>query len=796
MSDAFVEVVGQRMALLGRTTGAFELWQWPLKVAHALRFRIDGSFRAPDIVRPLHHELLLSWSWPGIQLSLRLFASRERRIVYAVFELEGRAELDVELSLSLDYLPMWPAGMGGQIARRDEETGALLLTEERGRFATLIGSPDAELLERIDERGLGDGEVVIRGQVRSGSPTLFLFAGAERDPGPLSEAAKRGEEEAAVGLSRAHAVIEVARGEWRRGLDAWRIDERELERHWASYFDGLLHLSTSDPEFDRAFLDAQAAIEKAWVKVDGLGLGLVAGLAPSGSGQRPGFGWFFDGDALIAARSLLLCGDHARAATILRFAASHVRADGKPMHELVLSARLCDWEDEYPYAYYKADNGPRFPAAAGMYSRVTGDEVVTNELAPVVERTLRWCESHEDEAGRLSNRSAGLAAVEAGPLVGRIESEAFLHGLWLEALARCEPEGERLERARHAFETFWSEEARTYAFARLDDGSLFTDSSAYLALPLARGFGQEQRARLTARRLNHPSLVTDWGARMFADSSEVYDPAHYNTGSVFPYLNLFVTLALYRCLSPTAGFQVLSSIAALSGFSGETFIPEHLLGDRARAPARGVPHQVFSSAALIEGTLLGPVGLDIDGREGRLVFTPALPASWDHLELERVRVAGSVVDLSLRRERGDRRTSLRLEVTLRSGPAVEIELEPRLPPLSRGGTGAITGVAPCRLEVEYRGGPQLVLPPPVIQPGAPSRGLRLTGEEVDGDAVVYELWGAAGEEYRVPVDSDIDWCVEAGARRDGDDLLISMSNGDEGEFLCHELRLHVDEGSQ
>lgn len=793
MSDAFVQVVGQRMALLGRETGIFELWQWPLKVAHALRFEVDGSSGAPDLVRPLHHELRLSWSRPGFQLDLRLFAPRERRIVYAVFELKGRDELDVELSLVLDYLPMWPAGLGGQIAHRDEETGALLLTEERGRYATLIGSPGAALLGKISERGLGKSKIGIRARVRRGTPTLFLFAGAERDPGPLSEAAKRGEDEAAVGLSRARAVIEIARGEWRRGLDAWRLDEQELVLHWERYLGGLLRLNTSDPGFDRAFLDAQAAIEKAWVSVDDLGLGLVAGLAPSGDGQRPGFGWFFDGDALIAARSLVLCGDHERAATILRFAASHVRSDGKPMHELVLSARLCDWENEYPYAYYKADNGPRFPAAAGMYSRVTGDEELARELAPVVERALRWCEAHEDEAGRLSNRSAGLAAVEAGPLVGRIECEAFLHGLWMDALAQCEPEGERLERARRAFETFWCEPAQTYAFAHLDDGSLFTDPSAYLALPLARGFGQEERARLSARQLNHPSLVTDWGARMFASDSEVYDPANYNSGSVFPYLSLFVTLALYRCISPTAGFQVLSSIAALSGFSGESYIPEHLLGDRAQAPPRGVPHQIFSSSALIEATLLGPAGLEIDGRNCRLTFAPALPASWDRLELERVRVGKSLVDLSLRRERGKRRTTLKLVVALRSGSPIEIEFRPRLAPLSRGGAPPLTGVAPCRLELEYREGPQLVLPPPAIQPGATSRDLRLTGEEVDGASIVYELWGAAGETYRVPVTADLDWSVGEEARRDGDALLISMGAGGEGEFLRHELRIQLDE---
>ena len=36
------------------------------------------------------------------------------------------------------------------------------------------------------------------------------------------------------------------------------------------------------------------------------------------------------------------------------------------------------------------------------------------------------------------------------------------------------------------------------------------------------------------------------GPRMFATTSSVYDPSHYNTGSVFPYLANFAVLALYR----------------------------------------------------------------------------------------------------------------------------------------------------------------------------------------------------------------------------------------------------------
>jgi hypothetical protein len=87
---------------------------------------------------------------------------------------------------------------------------------------------------------------------------------------------------------------------------------------------------------------------------------------------------------------------------------------------------------------------------------------------------------------------------------------------------------------------------------------------------------------------------------MFSTRSSVYDPANYNTGSVFPYLANFNILALFEHGQPLAAEQQLLELAELDGFSGLGFVPEHLRGDRREEPARGVPHQIFSSAARLQ----------------------------------------------------------------------------------------------------------------------------------------------------------------------------------------------------
>src|SRR5687768_12324714 len=78
----FVEVTGERMALLGREDGPFECWFWPLKVLSGLRFELHVGGRPVDLpereVTVLPGELRLVWKGAGVQLRTEIFACRER----------------------------------------------------------------------------------------------------------------------------------------------------------------------------------------------------------------------------------------------------------------------------------------------------------------------------------------------------------------------------------------------------------------------------------------------------------------------------------------------------------------------------------------------------------------------------------------------------------------------------------------------------------------------------------------------------------------------------------------------
>jgi hypothetical protein len=820
----FAEVVGARAALLGDELGRFEAWIWPLKVLRRLEpyFEVAGAEtvsaeHAARSVEVAPHETVLRYAGPGWTAALTYFAALQERAVVGLIEVECESELAVTLAVEPELRPMWPAGLGGQFALPDAETGALAISEELGRYAALFGSQEAEPVRFASDHALPRDPVHIAFRIppvraRRG-PVPFLLVGAELEAPPLSEAARRGEEGAARGESRAARVLQEARELfWRATKDwpRWRVEARE---RWAAFLERTVRFESPDPRFDEAFLWAKLAIERCWAEVQPLGRGLVAGLAPSRGGERPGFGWFFDGDAMIAARAQAGCGDFAGARDVLRFAASHQREDGKLMHELVLSAALCRWVDDYPYAYYKATNTPAFLAVLAHYVAASGDLELARELWPSALRAFEHCWRSLDEDGLFSVQKAGLAAVEAGPLVGTLRSEVYVQGVWISAakglrdLAGLLGEPEVQQRARHeaeraelAFETFWSEERGRYGFARRSDGGLCDDLTAYLALPLARGVGRPERAQASALALNLPEVASDWGPRLFATDSSVYTPGDYNCGSVFPYLANHAALAQYRHGLSASGWQVLAGQVGLTGFSGLGFVPEHLAGDVCDTPARGVPHQIFSSASILQSTLYGLFGLSGHAVEGALLVRPALPLHWDHMALRGLRLGESKLDLEVSRRSSVGSSTLSLRAALHSGPPLKVFFRPLLPLLTRGVDQRLGfAAAPHSVELESCGaslspkgaglelargseqitygcelGPEVLLGSTEPQaPGSASRGVRLCGVSATGEQVLWTLLGPQGSEARLPFRSDRAVKI-AGARLDGSELCLSF----------------------
>lgn len=663
----YLESVGRRGAILGAEDGTFEAWLNPIKIVRDFRLSVyfDGALEPVDLAEMAETvavspgRVTITHSHAAFTVKQTWIAAIDEPALMLLLEIDTNRPLRLRASFIPEMKPMWPASFGGQSSDFDEKEKAFILSEGLRRYSIVIGSP---LFSRHSE------------QVGHQLPGRRIFV----------------EMEVAPEIARSHTIPIVfasSRDEYRRTLaNASRI-VAQSDAYYRSFEARTFQVRTPDATLNGAAQWAKYSIEKGWACNEGLGCGLVAGYARSGESERPGFAWYFGGDALMNVWSIVDYGDFESARSVLEFLRDHQRADGKMEHELTQSAALLDWS-KYPYGYYHADTTPWYIVSTWRYVARSGDLEFLRASWPSMEKAYRYCVSALDENGLLSNRKAGAGAVETGALSGRVANDIYLQGVWLAALAAyprlAEAAGhtsvdapERLDRARAALNQWWIESKSTYAFARLTDGSIYDAQSAWQGIALAFGGLDAARAAKAAAHLNRPELTTDWGARLFATDSPNYDPLSYNDGSVWPFVTGFAVLAEYSNHEAAGGLRLLHGTAAMTGINAAGFIPEYLSGERAQSLPHAVPHQLFSSSAVVSPLVSGMLGLEGNAIHRTLSIRPHLPQTWS-VEFANYRVGRTMVSGLIRRSRGEARVSLTM-----SGEPLEVTISPAV---ARGAT--------------------------------------------------------------------------------------------------------------
>lgn len=271
--------------------------------------------------------------------------------------------------------------------------------------------------------------------------------------------------------------------------------------------------------------------------------------------------------------------------------------------------------------------------------------------------------------------------------------DIYLQGVWLGGLAgfadlagwhgqtALQTEAQtRLTKAREAIKPWFVPEKGIFAFAQLKDGSRYEANSGWQGFLVANGGIDRQLAAKAAASLALPTLATPWGSRMFATDSPFYNPLGYNDGSVWPFVTAQTTLALFRHGQPAAGYRYLYGMAQATGLSGAGFISEYFSGDRFAEGPRAVPHQLFSSVALIHPLISAMLGLEGDALANKLKVAPQIPCSLGPVRFERYRVGKSLVSGEIRPAKPVSVVEIQVE-----GPALQIVKQPGpcidLPPL-------------------------------------------------------------------------------------------------------------------
>jgi hypothetical protein len=669
----FIESVGRRSFILGREDGTFEAWINPVKILRDFRLSIffDGALDPTplaDVAERVHAapgRVTIIHSTAAFTIRQTWIAPLDRPAAIVLLDIDTDRPMKLRASFTPELKPMWPASFGGQNSTWMDAERAFVLTEGLRRHAAVIGSP---AFARASE------------QVGHQMPDRTVLAEIDITPE----------------LARAHFIPIVITGSAHGADDARKIYRETLgdlqsiisesDKYYRDFDARTARIETPVPQLNDAFEWAKFAIEKGWACNEGVGCGLVAGYGPSGASERPGFAWYFGGDALMNSWSIVDYGDFDRARGVLEFMRDHQRADGKMMHELTQSGALLDWS-QYPYGYYHADTTPHYLLAAARYVTRSGDLDFARRSWTSFEKAYQYCVSALDPDGLLSNKKAGAGAVETGALSGRVANDVYLQGVWIGALegfsrlaratghdAQARDAETRFEAARKSLNGWFAPDKPWLIFGRLRDGSTYSAQSSWQAIALSLGGLDAAKAFRVAEALSRPELSTPWGTRLFATDSPYYDPLSYNDGSVWPFVTQFVMMAEFRHHLGRAGLQHLFGVASMTGLSGAGFLTEYLSGERAQALPRAVPHQLFSSAAAVHPLISGLLGLEGDAIAQTLLVSPHIPLEWKQVRFTNFRVGQSTISGEITNDSAS--TRIHLEI---AGPPLDVTIAPAFP---------------------------------------------------------------------------------------------------------------------
>jgi hypothetical protein len=761
----YTESCSETAMLLGRLGTGLELWVHPYKLLDGLELfaELDGVLvPVKDLARAvsIHYPVFeVRCAHPSFRLLLTGCCPPGFPGALLVARITSDRAVALRAAFRPVLAPMWPGNLGGQYLEWDPAVRAFLFGEASGNLWGLFGARGAEAVTPPPAHQLPSGTPHLRVSVPRGKSYVAFTAALCSD---LEEAYR-------------HYKTSV-RGSRRLLEESMRVGKKTDE--------ATTKVTLPEKQLEDAFHWGKISLRSGAVTHPTLGRAIVAGIGPSGTSLRPGFAWFFAGDASANMNALCAIGETELAADTLELFLGVQREDGKIPHETSQSAHLIDWFGAYPYAFYHGETTAWLLVAAHEYLKWTGDRDFLQKYWPRLLKAFNYCIScDEDGDGLMENTAAGVGAAEVGPLRLNVGLDIYLASVWTAAVramtSMAIAVGEETTarqcthlwvKARTSLNTrLWDPARRRFLYALDRKGRPRREDNAWGAAALSLRVAEEAKMRAAWPRFASSDLLTDWGARILSRRSRYYDPLHYNAGSVWPFLTGFVARAGLNIHQVPSAVPILRSLAALAFQEQPGHITEVLSGELACPLDASVPHQLFSVSGLVAGLIEGIVGIEPDLLAGRLIVRPELPLSWPEVE--------ATVPLGDRRLRiGARFDDGHLEVDLQGAEHLNVLLQPRLGVLRpevadvRLGREAVpprlfrtAGDWHASLLVKERGGARLrvrlqryldILPESEpFETGQENRGLRFLWAESTEHGVRASVEGRAGRTYPLTITS-------------------------------------------
>ncbi|MFI5253776.1 MAG: amylo-alpha-1,6-glucosidase [Bacteroidota bacterium] len=821
----YFDKIGKRAGIMGFESGTFEMWVWPWKPLRnfELSFLLGTSTQpilAKDIARTISvtpEATVITYTYESFTVKEIIIVPRDEPGAILLLDVHNNVPLTIVAGFLPVMQPMWPAGIGGQFSYWDDDANAYVISEGQWRTIVLCGSPAGVQMAAPPAHMFADNPIQFKIDVKPGASDgkfiPIIIAGG--------------------GDMKMDTVKAIYTRLWKNAAFYYH----ENYQYYRQLRNSTTQIVTPNNEFNLAYEWGKVALDNLLVTNPHLGTGLVAGFGLSGGGARPGFAWFFGGDAFINSLSFDSYGATSTVRDALEFTQKWQRQDnfpirkkkpgdapkdvGKMAHELSQSDGLVDWWNDYHYGYNHADTTPWYLVAMGDYVRTSGDIDFLKKSWSSVKQAYQWCLSKDSDGdGLMDLKGAGLGALEFGKLVG-IYSDVYTCGVFVQGIKEVimmadlvkdmetkAQAQEQLVKANKAMEKiFWMEKEGFYTYGATEKGEQVKERSPWVGTAFMFSLLNKDHTEQSLELMNGADLCSDWGTRSLSPFSSLFDPTNYNYGAAWPFISSFFATAQFKYHYNLAGYSSVESVVkhVFDNALGE--VPEVFSGDINQKLAEGYHHQGFSTTGYMLPYVRGLIGLEVDALHNQVSLSPHLPPNWDSVVINHVSIANRVYNFKINQAED----GISVQMFTAESKPCSVKFTPDFPPGTiplRASIGSvpINDFSPTfcsvvhemsnndRIEIFCK--PSVAILPPTLQtaPGATNYSIKVISEKVDpSDSKLLRLLveGKGGESYQLNLLRADQIVSIHGATLDGSHLNIQFEVKDKQDFIKKEIAIKL-----
>lgn len=822
----YMDKIGTKAALMGFENGTFEMWIWPWKVFRGfdLQFFVNTTTQpilSKDIVREITvtpEATTITFVYESFTVKEIIFIPKDKPAAVIMLDVYTTTPLTIVPGFMPVMQPQWPAGIGGQSSYWDEGMKGYIITEAQRRGLFVCGSPAAEQMAAPPAHMFAD------------NPIQFKFT---------VEPNKANDNYYPIVICGGHNLSRAVVADMYKDI-ASNVEKyyKETYNYYKELSSSTVQIITPDEKLNLAYEFGKAALRNLMVDNPNLGKGLVAGYGLSGGGGRPGFSWFFGGDAFVNSLAMNGYGDYSTVKDALIFTQKWQRQDnfpirkkskdevnndiGKISHELSQSDGLVDWWNDYHYGYNHADTTPWYLVAMGDYFRKTGDIDFIKTSWNSIVQAYNWCLKKDSNGdGLMDLKGAGLGVLEFGALV-KINNDLYTQGLWTQGIKEVnlmakytgdtemeKASAELLPKAKDALEKlFWMEDKGYYSFGASDDGNKVPDKNIFPTAVMVFGLLNDAHSASSVKKFNESDMITDWGIRNLSGKSSLYEATNYNYGTVWGFNSFFAATAQFKYHFNIPGYALLHNTLQHAFDYGLGIFPEVFSGSINTKLGEAYHDQGFCTSGYMFPLIEGMIGLDVDALNNKITFAPKIPADWKFLRVNNIKIGDVVLNINYKIEKGKKILSIEKTGT----KEVEFIFKPDLAPGSEIAAVSLNGksnkfttedngqavtlktvfnVSPKdEIVIGHIPVPEIFIIPQPTPIGATNEGLKIIAQNFSGGKLNVEVEGLPGKDYEIGITNpDLAGSVTGAVLKNGK-LLISL-DGNGTDFIKHYISIGI-----